>query len=243
MNIINLTLIFLLASLWGTYPDHAGIRKSIHESILKKNGWIWLFDGSNTDHWRLPGSNEFPQKGWTVEGDLLITNKGGDKSQSGGSIITREKYGNFDLRFEFNMTPGVNSGLKYFVKIYPGGSVLGCEYQIIDDHGNKDIAEDVDGKRLTAGLYELFEAKGKKLHPPGQWNSGRIVVKGDQVEHWLNGKKVLQYERGSQAFLAARAGSKFSDVPDFGLIEEGHILLQDHGDEVAFRNIKIKVLE
>ena len=235
-----MTTFFLLIALTFQLSTFDG--SSAIKTDPSQDNWIWLFNGSNTDHWRMAHKDEFPKRGWSIEGNMLVVNKGGDKKNRGGSIITREKYGSFDLRFEFKLTEGANSGLKYFVKVYPDGAVLGCEYQIIDDFKNKDIANDVDGTRLTAGLYELYEAKGKKLKPAGKWNTAGIVVKGKHVEHWLNGIKVLEYERGSKEFLDARAKSKFKDVSDFGLIEEGHILLQDHGDETTFRNIKIKKL-
>ncbi len=203
--------------------------------------WVWLFNGENTDAWKGVKSDGFPGKGWKIVGNELVVT-GGDKSQRGGDIITINKYSSFDLRFEFKLTKGANSGLKYFVKKYPSGSVLGCEYQMIDDENNKDIKNDIDGKRLTAGLYELFETKNKKMNAFGQWNSGRILVEGNHVEHWLNDIKVLEYERGSEEFMKAKAKSKFKNVDDFGTMESGHILLQDHSDHVYFRNIKIKEL-
>lgn len=207
----------------------------------QESEWTWLFNGSNTDAWVAVKQEKFPESGWQIEGDELVVNGKGTTAR-GGDIITRKKYSSFDLQFEFKLTEGANGGLKYFVRIYPSGSVLGCEYQLIDDFQNKDIANDVDGKRLTAGLYELFEPENKQLNPPGDWNNARILVKGDHVEHWLNGKKVLEYERGSKAFMEAKSKSKFKDVADFGTMESGHILLQDHGDEMAFRNIKIREL-
>ncbi|RAJ99742.1 uncharacterized protein DUF1080 [Larkinella arboricola] len=201
--------------------------------------WIWLFNGTTTDQWVSAKSDQFPKEGWAVENKVLITNKGGKR---GGDLLSRRKFANFDLRFEFKLTPGANTGLKYFVKKYPDGALLGCEYQLIDDMGNKDIAADKDDKRRTAGLYELFAPSQRKLKPIGQWNEGRIVVNGTHVEHWLNGTKVLEYERGDARFMAAKAQSKFKAVDDFGTIKEGHLLLQDHGDEAAFRNIRIRAL-
>lgn len=212
-----------------------------HQIKEKNSDWVWLFNGKNTDAWRGVHSDAFPEKGWEIISKELVT-VGGDISQRGGDIITVKKYSSFDLRFEYKLTEGANSGLKYFVKQYPSGSVLGCEYQMIDDENNKDIKNDVDGKRLTAGLYELFEAKNKKLNPYGEWNTGRIVVDGKHVEHWLNDAKVLEYERGSDAFMEAKAKSKFKDVEDFGTMQSGHILLQDHSDKVYFRKIKIMEL-
>ncbi|GAB3936716.1 3-keto-disaccharide hydrolase [Larkinella terrae] len=207
-----------------------------------QSGWIWLFDGSNTSQWTSAKAAGFPKEGWSIENKTLIANKGGDKSKRGGDLISTRKFSNFDLRFEFKLTPGANSGLKYFVKKYPDGAWLGCEYQIIDDANNKDIAADKDDKRRTAGLYELFAPTSRKLKPIGQWNEGRVVVKGKHVEHWLNGTKVLEYERGDDRFKAAKAQSKFKAVEDFGTMESGYFLLQDHGDESAFRNIKVKEL-
>jgi hypothetical protein len=177
-------LLFLVLNLnWTGHAQSA-------EDEGHKEGWVWLFDGSNTAHWTGVKSDLFPAQGWAIEKDVLVVNKGGKSENRGGDIITREKYSDFDLRFEFKLTPEANSGIKYFVKIYEDGKVLGCEYQLIDDAGNKDIASDPDGKRLTASLYELFEPQGKKLKPAGTWNKSRIVVEGNHVEHWLNGKKV-----------------------------------------------------
>ncbi|GAB3898966.1 hypothetical protein GCM10028803_19300 [Larkinella knui] len=207
-----------------------------------QSDWIWLFDGTNTSQWISAKSTDFPKEGWSIENKTLVANKGGDKSKRGGDLVSRQKFRNFDLRFEFKLTPGANSGLKYFVKKYPDGAWLGCEYQIIDDQGNKDIAGDKDDKRRTAGLYELFAPSARKLKPIGQWNEGRIVVNGKHVEHWLNGVKVVEYERGDERFNAAKAQSKFKSVEDFGVMDEGFLLLQDHGDESAFRQIRIREL-
>jgi hypothetical protein len=205
----------------------------------KDSKWTWLFDGKDTNAWRGADLDHFPEKGWKIDGNELVV-MGGDQSQRGGDIVTIKEYSSFDLMFEFKLSKGANSGLKYFAQTDP--YVPGCEYQMIDDENNKDIKNDVDGKRLTAGLYELFEAENKKLKSFDKWNKGRILVEGKHVEHWLNGIKVLEYERGSEAFMEAKAKSKFKDQKDFGILESGLILLQDHHDKVYFRKIKIMEL-
>lgn len=219
----------------------APFQEKEHAILSQNDGWIWLFNGSGTAHWKGVRSADFPEKGWEIIGNELVENR--DKAAGrGGDIITKEEYSSFDLQFEFKFTQGANGGIKYFVEFYPSGSVLGCEYQIIDDQYNKDIQNDLDGKRLTASLYELFESENKKLNPAGHWNSGRILVEGTHVEHWLNGAKVLEYERGSKVFMEAKAKSKFKDVEDFGTMDSGYIMLTDHGDQLAYRNIKIRKL-
>ena len=208
-----------------------------------QSDWIWLFDGTNTNQWISAKSDQFPKEGWSIEKKTLVANKGGDKSKRGGDLVSRRKFKNFDLRFEFKLTPGANSGLKYFVKKYPDGGWLGCEYQIIDDQGNKDIAGDKDDKRRTAGLYELFAPSERKLKPIGKWNEGRVVVNGKNVEHWLNGKKVLAYSLDSDEVKAGIAKSKFKNEPGFGDKITGHIMLTYHQDDCWYRNIKIHELK
>ncbi|HEV7350943.1 DUF1080 domain-containing protein [Telluribacter sp.] len=214
---------------------------AVPPSEILQEKWTWLFDGKNTDQWVSTRYRQFPEQGWVVADNTLTVNKGGDKSKRGGDIISKKQYADFDLQFEFKLAPGANTGLKYAVRKYPDGALLGPEYQLIDDTGNKDIANDKDDKRRTASLYEMVAPSSRKLKPAGQWNTGRIVVKGNEVEHWLNGTKVVEYQRGSAQFMKAKAGSKFKDVEGFGM-GEGYLLLQDHGDEASFRNIKIREL-
>lgn len=208
------------------------------------NDYLALFDGTSTEQWVSVKSDHFPTQGWAVEKGVLEVNKGKGESKAvvrGGDIITKKTYGQFDLTFEFKLAAGANTGLKYAVKKYPDGSVLGCEYQLIDDIGNKDIANDTDDKRRTAGLYELFAPMSRQLKPIGQWNKGRIRVEGTRITHWLNEVKVMECTINSPEFKAAKSLSKFKDIEDFGT-PSGHILLQDHGDEAAFRNIQIREL-
>jgi len=193
-----------------------------------------LFDGKTGRGWRNVKNASFPEKGWVIDnGELTVV-----KSGRGGNIITTEQYGNFELSLEFRMTPGANSGIKYFV--LPGTS-LGLEYQILDDEDHPDANQGVGGNRTLSSLYDLVPAENKNTKPVGEWNHAKILSRGSHVEHWLNGAKVVEYERGTQIFRALLAKSKYKDIQNFGLIPRGHILLQDHGDTVSFRNIKIRV--
>lgn len=213
-------------------------------NVYFPNDWIPLFNGTSTEQWVSAKSDQFPKAGWAIDNKILVVNQGKGESKAvvrGGDIITKKMFAQFDLEFEFKLAPGANTGLKYFVKKYPDGSILGCEYQLIDDAGNKDIANDTNDKRRTAGLYELFAPVSRQLKPIGEWNKGRVRVEGTRVMHWLNGVKVVEYTISSPEFMRAKAESKFKDVKDFGTAP-GHILLQDHGDEAAFRNIRIREL-
>ena len=217
----------------------------------KKDGWKLLFDGKTTTGWRGAYKDKFPDKGWNVEnGALTIQKSNGSESQSFGDIVTDAEYSDFDLMFDFKLSDGANSGVKYFVVEHqpkPKGSAFGLEYQVLDDDKHPDAKLGRDGNRTVGSLYDLIPAIGKKANPIGEWNTGRIVSKGMHVEHWLNGKKVIEYERGSAAFREAVANSKYK-APDynangrFGEATKGHILLQDHGELVSYRNIKIKTL-
>lgn len=207
----------------------------------EKQGWTLLFNGDNLDGWISAGKNTPPEKGWTVENGAIIVNRGG--RQRGGDIITEEQFSEFDLRFEFKLTKAANSGVKYLFAKYEKGGWLGSEYQVLDDDFHPDAKAGRDGNRKTASLYDVLPAGKKKMKPTGEWNQGRVVVKGSIVTHYLNGKKVLSYDRNSKMYEEAWKLSKFKDTePMFGCVEKGHILLQDHDDEVSYRNVKIKRL-
>jgi len=211
------------------------------------DGWKLLFDGKTTNGWRGAKLEKFPEFGWVVEnGELTVLESGGSESRHGGDIVTVDQYGNFELLIEFKLTPGANSGIKYFVVgIEPNrpGSAIGLEYQVLDDARHPDAKKGISGNRTLGSLYDLIPASADKpAKPIGEWNQARIMVDGKHVEHWLNGKKILEYERGSEAFLAHKAQSKFKDMPRFGEVPEGHILIQDHGNRVSYRNIKIRVI-
>lgn len=212
----------------------------------KKEGWKLLFDGKSTDAWTGTKGKGFPEKGWVVEKGILtvLGSSGGDHS-SGGDIITKDQYGNFELSLEFKIPTGANSGIKYFVVndfLNQKGNYLGMEFQIIDDANHADAKLGVNGNRTLASLYDMIPAQHKQAKPVGEWNQAKIIVKGNHVEHWLNGGKVVEFERGSEEFRKSVAASKYKDLQGFGEMPQGHILLQGHGDTVHYRNIKIRNL-
>lgn len=210
-------------------------------------GWKLLFDGKTLAGWRGAYLDSLPAKGWKVrEGMLIVQASGGGEAAFGGDIVTLGEYGSFDLRLEFKLTEGANSGIKYFVteqQPRTPGSAKGLEFQLLDDTRHPDARLGINGNRTLASLYDLIPATRKEAKPVGEWNEARILVMGKHVEHWLNGRKVLEYERGGKRFLAHKAESKFKDLEGFGEPATGHILLQDHGNQVFFRNIKIRILD
>jgi hypothetical protein len=220
-------------------------------------GWRLLWDGASSNGWRGANLSGFPDRGWTMrDGVLSIDAASPGAATSGGDIVTREEFTNFELELDFRIAPGANSGIKYFVDRQLGataglpGSAIGLEFQILDDERHPDATQGVRGNRTVGSLYDLIPATNldepgrtaKRVLPPGSWNRARIVAKGRHVEHWLNGVKVVEYERGSQMFRALVNNSKYKDMPGFGERERGPILLQDHGNAVSFRSIKIRSL-
>jgi len=205
----------------------------------KKEGWRLLFDGHTTQGWRGFKATGFPHDRWIVkDGCLPHVATGNGDSRGVGDIVTVETFSDFDLRFEFRIAPGGNSGVKYFVTEDRDGPIA-HEYQVLDDERHPDAK--IGPRRQTAAFYDVLPpAADKPSRPAGEWNQGRILVQGNHVEHWLNGQKVLAYELGSPELKAAIARSKFKDVPGFESKLTGRILLQDHGDAVAFRDLKIR---
>lgn len=215
----------------------------------EKEGWELLFDGKNTDKWRGINKETFPEAGWYVADEALIADvEGGGESANAGDIITKEKFGKFILKWEWNMkTKGGNSGVKYYVQEGLGdnkGYGFGLEYQLLDDKYHEWM---LNGKmqpndyHTLGSLYEIYPASLDKYpNPLGLWNESKIVSNGKQVEHWLNGQMILKYDRTTSDFKERIQASKFKDTPGFGVIQEGHILLQDHGSVIHYRNIKIK---
>ncbi len=214
----------------------------------KKDGWQLLFDGTTHKGWTGAYKDHFPEKGWEIkDGILRVLPSEGKESTNGGDIVTTEKFSAFDLSFDFKLTPGANSGVKYFVTLSENnqGSAIGLEYQLLDDTLHPDAKLGRDGNRTLSSLYDLIKAQktSRFIKQPGGWNTGRVIVyPNNHVEHYLNGIKVLEYERGSQAYRELVAISKYKVWQNFGEAKEGRILLQDHGNEVSFRNIKIRRL-
>lgn len=213
----------------------------------KADGWRLLWDGKTTEGWRSPKDQTFPSKSWAVkDGALCVTETGGEESAAGGDIITKEKFSNFELKVEFKMTKGANSGIKIFVdpELNKGaGSAIGLEFQILDDAVHPDAKLGRNGNRTIGSCYDLITAPAtKKVMPIGEWNSARILSQGKHVEFWLNGEKTVSFERGSKEFRDLVAISKYVKWPNFGELPTGHILLQEHGFPVCFRNVKLREL-
>ena len=206
----------------------------------KKQGWTLLFDGRSLDGWRGYKKPDATDSRWKVDdGALSLPADNGKDTHGERDLITKETYEQFELVADWKIAPGGNSGIKYFV-LEDQNSAIGHEYQVIDDERHADAK--IGPHRQTAAFYDVLPAADRPIKPAGEWNTTRIVVRGQTVEHWLNGKKVLQYELNSPALNAAIAKSKFKAIERFGKRQNGHILLQDHGNQVWFRNIKIRRL-
>ena len=232
-----------------TFPYIVDTRPNELSEAEAALGWELLFDGESVDAWRGAHREDFPEAGWAVrDGELwvLASEPGAGR---GGGIVTRESFSAFELQLEFRMTEGANSGIKYLVtEGYDSapGTAVAFEYQILDDLRHPDAQAGLNGNRTLASLYDLLPATkiGRFVKGPGRFNHARIVVHADgRVEHWLNHVSVLEFDRSSPELAEAVGASKFAVREGFGRWPEGRILLQDHGDEVAFRSIKVRRLD
>ncbi|MCB0448883.1 MAG: DUF1080 domain-containing protein [Confluentibacter sp.] len=240
---------------WATDPDvkeMSYLKNSLTQNEIDK-GWRLLWDGKTSTGWKGAKLDYFPKSGWeTTNGELTVLATDGGESTGPGDIITEKVFSSFELELEFKITEGANSGIKYFVdpELNKGaGSAIGCEFQILDDANHPDAKLGVNGNRTIGALYDLIApenlsipGRGKQFKGIGSWNKARIVVNGPKAEHWLNNEKVVEYDRSSQMFRALVAYSKYKDWPKFGQWPTGHILLQDHGNTVNYRSIKIREL-
>jgi Domain of Unknown Function (DUF1080) len=221
--------LLLMAFVLGNSP--------IKAQTKTKDGWLPLFDGKTLNGWRQAQKDTLPDAGWNAQNGELSFDPA---KYHGTDIITTRAFTNFELIIDFKVSPGGNSGIKYF--LLPNTS-LGCEFQLIDDRTHPDAKLGINGNRKTGALYDILPANANKPYKgAGVWNTARIVIKGNHVEHWLNSIKILEYERGSDAFKQAIAQSKFKTTTGFAEATSSSILLQAHGDKVSFRNIKIKTL-
>ena len=223
----------------------------------KAHGWQLAWDGKTGQGWHGAYQKTFPTAGWSMKaGEIVLPDTGGAESKGAGDIISDAEYSAFEFQLEFKVPPGGNSGIKYFVdeSIKPissngGGSAVGLEFQLLDDERHPDAKKGTDGNRTIGSLYDLIT---KKKMPGGlaivprvdEWQHARVVVQPNgHVEHWLNGIKVVDYNRLSPEFRALVAKSKYSVVPNFGLAPKGRLLLQEHGNAVRFRSIKVRPLK
>ncbi len=216
----------------------------------KRLGWQMLWDGKTTQGWREIHETGFPESRWALENGELRVKSGGQSTSNGVDLVTEKSFRNFELSLQFKLTKGANSGIKYLVNedLNPEGGAIGLEYQILDNQNHPDAKKGINGNRTIASLYDMIPAEnlsyagmGRRfMRLVGAWNHARIIVKDGWVEHWLNGFKVVEYDRFSPLFKAMVAKSKYKDWPNFGREKSGHIVLQDHGDNVVYRNIKIR---
>ena len=217
---------------------------SFEKRSFQKAGWEVLFDGKDTEKWKSTESDTFPTNAWGTTGGTLFVKD----HVKGADIITREVFTNFQLEFDFNLTEGANSGVKYVVNKIKNNSTAqlqwnGPEYQVIDDYNHPEVKNNKHREGSTAALYLVYAPVNKKLFPAGEWNKAKVIVEGNHVEHWLNGVKVVSCERGSKDFRQRMSATKFKDYDRYGELPAGHIMLTDHdGDKVYFRNIRIKRL-
>lgn len=220
----------------------------LSENEIRK-GWRLLWDGQTSNGWIGAKLDHFPEEGWEInDGILTVLATDGGESTGPGDIITEDLFSDFELELEFKFTEGANSGIKYFVdaELNKGpGSAIGCEFQILDDQRHPDAKNGVNGNRTLSSLYDLMTGEiltaGNRVNKsPDTWHKARIVSKNGKVEHWLNNEKMVEYDRFSQMFRALVAYSKYAKWEDFGQWSQGHILLQDHGDTVHYRSIKVR---
>jgi hypothetical protein len=206
----------------------------------QKAGWTLLFNGTSLDGWRAYKRPDASGTRWVAKDGLLCLAPGDSTDTRGArDIVTAKPYSQFELSWDWRVSEGGNSGLKYFV-LEDRDAAIGHEYQLIDDAKHPDAK--IGPHRQTAALYDVMAAANRPSKPAGEWNTSRVVVRGNDVEHWLNGAKVLSYTLDSPTLREAIAKSKFKDVARFGKPQQGLILLQDHGDAVCYRNVKVRPL-
>jgi len=240
-------LMMAVAMIFGCAPKEA--KKTLPNTLTDqeiKDGWKLLFDGTTTTGWRGYGLAAFPEKGWeVVDSTLHVISSAKGEAGGGGDIIYDQKFGNFELSLEWKVSEGGNSGIFYLAQEIPGEPVWKSapEMQILDNDKHPDAKLGVNGNRAAGSLYDLIPGKMEAVKPVGEWNKVKIMVYKGTVVHWVNDVQVLEYHLWTEDWKKMVAESKFKDYPWFmDPAQEGYIALQDHGDDVWFRNIKIKQL-
>lgn len=212
---------------------------AVNTAVLAKPKWQVLFDGKSTDAWRGFRRESFPSKCWVIENGSLKTIAGCDEADR-VDLVTKSKYQNFELEFEWRVAPGSNSGVIYLVSEDADQTwKTGPEMQVLDDEKH---ADGKNPKTSAGSVFDLIAPTDKTLRPVGQYNQARILITNNRVEHWLNGKRILEYNLDSDMFKSLVTQSKFKDYPHFARNKDGYVALQHHGDEVWYRNIRIRAL-
>ncbi len=260
-NLITISILFSLILLvsCGTQGNKKAEEEQQEETTEMKtepntltqseidDGWVLLFDGKTTEGWRGYNLDSFPEKGWKVEdGSLHVIGTGKGEAGGGGDIIYDKKFDHFELALEWKVSEGGNSGIFYLAKEIPGTPIWKSapEMQILDNEKHIDAKLGKDGNRQAGSLYDLIPADPQNANPAGEWNKVKILVYKGTVVHYMNGEPVLEYHLWTDDWKNMVADSKFANWEEFvNTAQEGYIGLQDHGDDVWFRNIKIKELE
>lgn len=244
-------LIFVLATFMiGCGSSNDSKRKKVTKILVENipnqlsseevaSGWELLFDGKRMEHWRSYNSDTLPTQGWYIDVEKnLVVEKGG------GDLVTKRKFENFDLKIDFKLSTLSNSGIFYRV-LEKKDTAIWCnamEYQLLDSKVLEKSKEQSLEKHATGDVYDLYSSSYEKIISIRKWNQARIVVLNNYVEHWLNGKLILEYKLETDEWNNHVAKSKFRNYPDFSKTTLGNIGLQEHGSVVKFRNLKIKVL-
>ncbi|MCD4769596.1 MAG: DUF1080 domain-containing protein [Bacteroidales bacterium] len=242
MKLLNVLIMVSLAAFLAVSCGSSSDKDKVADE-----DWVVLFDGTSTDNFRGYGKETFPEQGWIIEdGALKVEGSGkGEAGGGGGDIITINKYGNFELSLEWKVSEGGNSGIFYLAREMEGKPIYvsAPEMQILDNEKHPDALLGNEGNRQAGSLYDLIPAVPQSAKPAGEWNHIKILVYKGTVVHWMNGENVLEYHLWTDAWKEMCANSKFKDWPEFvDPAEEGYIGLQDHGDDVWFRNIKVREL-
>jgi hypothetical protein len=233
---------FYLAHFTPTYmnnPEQAAAKDNELTAAEKKAGWKLLFDGKSLQGWRNYLKQDVSPK-WKVQEGAIVLTEGG-----AGDLVTAEEYGDFELELEWKIAEGGNSGIMYHVHEDPkfkATYATGPEVQVLDDERHPDAKQGKNGNRVAGSLYDMLPPTKKATKPAGQWNKVKIVIKGGKAEHYMNGTKVVEYPTKGAEWDKMVADSKFKGWEGFGKYDKGLIALQDHGDKVMYKNIKIRPL-